>query len=395
MAKISVQDITSDLANNTGVLDELMFSLQEKLDTQYENGRIKGSDYSKVYLGSVEAVLQQSIIFLLGKQQADKQAELLSAQTEIALEEAKLIPKKGLQMDADIAKTNAEIALIQQNTLNAEKEGAILSRNLDKLSTEISLLNAEITNKSIEGNLLREQIDKTSAETNRIIAETSIIGKELEIKAQELIIRQNEAKIKLYELSTVLPTENRLKEAQINKLEKELLVLVNQSSKLNQETNNLKEEFKNISKQGEVLINQASKLEQEVDNLEEELKNITKQGNVIDNQADKIEEEAELLRHKQLIERAQIDDEITIGDNYILRGVPASGIAAGVIGKQKNLIQAQTDGFTDDALIKAAKIKADVLAAGASLGAFTSLRVQDYPIDYGSELSSMKAKSEG
>jgi len=77
MADITIDQVTTTLPTGDGVFDVLMRSIDSHLDKQYLSGRIKGSDYATVYLGALQAVLQQSIAFVLTEQKVEKEIELL------------------------------------------------------------------------------------------------------------------------------------------------------------------------------------------------------------------------------------------------------------------------------------------------------------------------------
>ena len=104
---ISIDQVTTTVPSGNGVFDVLMRSVDSHLDKQYVSGRIKGSDYATVYLGALQAVLQQAIQFtlmrekteveidavqetidqskantIIKQQQGDAQAALLARQTE-------------------------------------------------------------------------------------------------------------------------------------------------------------------------------------------------------------------------------------------------------------------------------------------------------------------------
>ena len=70
-ADILLTDITNgslDTNNDwtgTGVFDVLMSAVNKNIESQYMKNRITGSDYATVYLGSIQAVLQQSIEYTL------------------------------------------------------------------------------------------------------------------------------------------------------------------------------------------------------------------------------------------------------------------------------------------------------------------------------------------
>lgn len=109
MAEIFITDLTTGVASGgTGSFDKLMESVEAHLEREFNAGRITGGDYSTVYLGSLQAVLQQAIAFELGRQQADKQAALLVEQASAT--------------NAQIAKFAAETALLEQKKLTEEAQ---------------------------------------------------------------------------------------------------------------------------------------------------------------------------------------------------------------------------------------------------------------------------------
>lgn len=92
-----VKDITIDgltkgslVANEwtgTGVFDILMNAVNKNIEGEYNKGRLKGADYATVYLGSIQAVLAQSVQFLMNEEQmtdkllsSEKQREVMDAQ---------------------------------------------------------------------------------------------------------------------------------------------------------------------------------------------------------------------------------------------------------------------------------------------------------------------------
>lgn len=107
MATINTSDLTQAsgvttstdgkyTVTGTGVFDDLMEAVNAHLDAQYNLGRLTGADYATVYLGAIQSSLQNSVQFVLGKQQADKQADLLATQiiTETQSKDADLAIKR-------------------------------------------------------------------------------------------------------------------------------------------------------------------------------------------------------------------------------------------------------------------------------------------------------------
>jgi len=106
-----IEEITTIDLKGTGIFDELMQANKLYLEEEYRLGRIKGTDYSKVYLGSLQAIMQQSVVYALGWREAFNKGELLAAQIE---------------------KINAEILLLQQEQSNSIIKGELLAAQRDK-----------------------------------------------------------------------------------------------------------------------------------------------------------------------------------------------------------------------------------------------------------------------
>jgi len=49
----------------SGVLDKLVTVINDNISIQYDNGRIKDDKYADVYLGSMQTVITQSILYIL------------------------------------------------------------------------------------------------------------------------------------------------------------------------------------------------------------------------------------------------------------------------------------------------------------------------------------------
>ena len=120
MTTTELTDLTNGSVVNsewtgTGVFDILIGAVNKNIELQYQKGRITGGDYAQVYLGGVQAVLQQSIQWVL---QADTNAaqtddirkgiELKEAQLKIAYAEQVLKDKQAAMLGLDNVVKNKE-----------------------------------------------------------------------------------------------------------------------------------------------------------------------------------------------------------------------------------------------------------------------------------------------
>jgi hypothetical protein len=91
--EITNGNITGGEWIGTGIFDVLINAVNKNIEVQFNKGRITSTQYSDVYLGGLQAVLQQSIQFVLqadtsAAQTADIIASTAIKQREIAEKEA-------------------------------------------------------------------------------------------------------------------------------------------------------------------------------------------------------------------------------------------------------------------------------------------------------------------
>lgn len=187
----TVTDLTEGTLNGEGVLDTLLRSVNVHLQEEYSKSRIRGVEWSQVYLGSLTAVMAQATQFLLTKDQSYYQAQLLKAQVDLAeLEKAKVaietqvLEKQLIKADVEIKVLNAQEALLEQQleTERAQTEDldtGNLGKAQTKITSDISLANKEgakvdqeialgkqtALNAVIQGKVYTEQVTKTANES--------------------------------------------------------------------------------------------------------------------------------------------------------------------------------------------------------------------------------------
>ena len=109
---IVITDVTNgslDTNNDwigTGVFDVLMHAVNKNIDGQYLKGRITGSDYANVYLGAMQAVLAQSVDYVMKEKVSEAQVDNMVADTGFRDREVTVTElnseKQRLLMDEDL-----------------------------------------------------------------------------------------------------------------------------------------------------------------------------------------------------------------------------------------------------------------------------------------------------
>jgi hypothetical protein len=159
MADISIADVTTTLPTGDGVFDVLMRSIDSHLDKQYTSGRIKGADYATVYLGALQAVLQQSIAFVIAQQQVTREDGIAAEQ--IAASQANTLLKQQLG--------DAQEAVYNRQTAGYDDE-----YKTNVFNTLMSLRTTGMTQEM--AGLVNGTVGGANALANNILADAGITG---------------------------------------------------------------------------------------------------------------------------------------------------------------------------------------------------------------------------
>lgn len=130
MALVPLTDLTQASLNGEGAFDVLMRATKEHLESEYKAGRIKGTEYSTVYLGSITQVMQTALAFLLAKQKTDLEAQLLEKQIELTNQQRINAEVEMTVLQAQKCKLDAEFDLIKEQTLKGAAETALLTQKV-------------------------------------------------------------------------------------------------------------------------------------------------------------------------------------------------------------------------------------------------------------------------
>jgi len=130
MADINIEDITN--GEQTGIFDKLMSAVNTQIENQYLENRITSSDYASVYLGSLQAVLGQSIQYGLQEKLTESQIAGIEAEN--------LLKAKQLE-------------LVEEQIKNSYTERVLKDKQIAKLGLDNVMKNAE-TSKVSDSNFV-------------------------------------------------------------------------------------------------------------------------------------------------------------------------------------------------------------------------------------------------
>lgn len=222
---LTLEDLTTKTVGGTGVFDGLMAAVSAHLAVQAEKQRITGSDYAKVYLGAIQAVMQFGVQFLLGKDRA----RLENLQV---LETIKLTQAQRVRAQADVQLARAQI----QQSLYATKELELRTRTalnqfastkMDLVLGFNSILEAESKQK-----LTGEQYETQRAQTLGTRSDGSAVGglvgnqialtgTQIEVALEELDTTRANTKETLRDggpIQGLVAVDKEIKEAQLIKM---------------------------------------------------------------------------------------------------------------------------------------------------------------------------------
>lgn len=178
----------TNLALESGLFDQLMATVKFHIQEEYSQQRITSADYSRVFLGAMEAALSNTTQFLIAGLLIDVQRAKIEAEIRLLdLEGEKLrfeidfmypaqlikLQQEGLLIEAQIRLTEAQILKIEAEILLLESQKLLIDAQIRKIDQEIIFLQAKT--------------ETELANTTENFAPGSVIGRQTALlKAQQL-----------------------------------------------------------------------------------------------------------------------------------------------------------------------------------------------------------------
>ena len=190
--KVDITDLTHASVEGNGVFDVLMRAVNAHLQKEWSANRLKGTEYSTVYLGALESTMNASLQFLLARDKTNAELDILKQQlVNLKVEEINA-GKQGVLLDKQSTDLDAATALKVQQRLNvidelltaSQQRINLASENLGIISrTAISdqqLLNLKVdeANAIKQGLQITAQTTQTTQQTHNISLEANNIPKQ-------------------------------------------------------------------------------------------------------------------------------------------------------------------------------------------------------------------------
>jgi hypothetical protein len=124
--QVDITALTHATVEGNGVFDVLMRAVNAHLQKEWSANRLKGTEYSTVYLGALESTLNASLQFVLAKDRLNKELEILAltktkTEAEIALLEQKKVTELA-NTDGTVANATSVVGK-QTAVLTAQANG--------------------------------------------------------------------------------------------------------------------------------------------------------------------------------------------------------------------------------------------------------------------------------
>lgn len=129
MASITTADVTTGAVGGDGIFDQLMLAVSAHVQAEFNAGRIRGAEYSTVYLGALQTAMQTGVQYALAQERTEKEIELLEQQLANAIIEGRVQEAQECLLKAQydnmletVKKTAAETALLAQRKLTEQAQ---------------------------------------------------------------------------------------------------------------------------------------------------------------------------------------------------------------------------------------------------------------------------------
>lgn len=202
MTTLTVHDLTQASLEGTGVFDVLMRANKAHLDAEFSKNRIKGPEYSTVYLGALQSVMQTALQFLLQRDRNVLEAQLLEQQILIAQQgvlkaqaEVRLINAQIAKLEREDALTAQQILNLQAEVLNVPKQGVLLEAQTNKTLKDVDLLDQQVTNLVTEELRIDAQTAQIQQQTSNAVIEADVLrGQKCKLDAEFDVLLQTKLK---------------------------------------------------------------------------------------------------------------------------------------------------------------------------------------------------------
>jgi hypothetical protein len=215
---ISITDITSspESGEGTGIFDILYAKVKQEVTEQFATGKLKGSEYAEVVLGSLTATLNQSIQFLMTRDELNYKLQLLELQKEAQkIENQKLkLEKDILEINKDIVELQKDEAQIKIELMNLEKitvgkQQIMLDKQNIAIDKQNSMLDKQILTEEQKRLNMAQELLQIQAQKDILLQQKSNLLIEADKLTQEVGLTENNKLIAVQQKLVMAETVNK------------------------------------------------------------------------------------------------------------------------------------------------------------------------------------------
>lgn len=199
------------MANPTfsSAFDEIGGKVSAYMVTEYNEGRLKDTNYATVQAQAINAIIQGSLT--MSMQTDTQEAQTDAIRSDILIKESQS-DKDLLLKDKDLLLKDKDLLLKDEDLLLKDKQIALTKNQGDTQIAQTEAINSDKTIKeaqSAKDLLLKdEQIILTRNQGNTQIAQTAIVNAQKLLVDKQVETNEADKQIKLYQLATLLPDEH-------------------------------------------------------------------------------------------------------------------------------------------------------------------------------------------
>lgn len=206
----NINELTTGTLDGNGVFDVMMTAVKAHLHKEFENNRIRGTDYANAYIQAMNNAMQQASNYALQKAKQALEIQLLEAQLAKLGVDTGLVVKQGALVDAQASHEIAQVAKI-----NHEIEHLF--------PLQVKLAEHEVRLKDKQVDLAQKDIELKQNQIELGHKELQLKEKQLTIAEKEIGIKEKQLEITEYELTHKLPAEVKNTNAQASLYEQKVI----------------------------------------------------------------------------------------------------------------------------------------------------------------------------
>lgn len=172
MNLIPITAFTEAKLDGAGIFDVLMRANKAHLEEEYRKDRIKGSEYSTVYLQSLQTVMQTALQFVLAQEKAALEGQLLTKQINLT--------------QGQIDKTSSEKTLVDKQAINVDATLDNIHKEGCKLAAEFDVLTGNVARVAAEKDLLiQKKVTEQAQVSGSGVDADSVVGRQKALYAAQ------------------------------------------------------------------------------------------------------------------------------------------------------------------------------------------------------------------